>query len=112
MRPDRASSATRPFADASTRSLTTVDFIISSACSVDGRLPVCGGVRRLLWKKLCISASIAIASPPRPMSCGVASCFTRTICSPPSENCIGTPVTVETASITSGPVSTRAKWRG
>ena len=48
----------------------------------------------------------------RPMSCGVASCFTRRIVSPPSENCIGTPVTTGTASITSGPVSTRAKWRG
>ena len=75
VRVDCTSSATRPLAEACTRSLTTAHSTISSACKVDGWLPACGGVRRLLWKKLCISASTAIASPPRPMSCGVASCF-------------------------------------
>ena len=108
VRVEPTSVATVPCAEASTRSLTTFDFIISSACSVDGRLPLCGGVRRLLWKKLCSMASTAIDSPARPMSPGVASCLTRVIVSPPSVNLSGTPVTTASESSTSGPVSTRA----
>ena len=91
-----------------TRSLTTVDRISNSACNVDGRLPVCGGVRRLLWKKLCISASTgwpfaAAADVGRrgqvlDEADGLAALVKR----------IGTFVTVASASITSGPVITRA----